>query len=295
MPKQKIKVGLIYGGKSFEHDVSKMTAVSIEKNIDRELFEIIKIYINKKGEFDRRKLKKIDVAFLAVHGPNCEDGKLQIFLDKLKIKYTGSKAKASAINMNKILMRQYFKKAKLKTIDSRKIVFPCFVKPNNTGSSIGISKANNKKEFEKAISLALRYDQKIIIEKAIENPREIEIAVLGNKKLILSEPGEILTRGRFYSYEAKYFHPFKTTVVAKKLSRSVIKKIKKMAVAAYRATGCSSYARVDFFIDQKNEIYINEINTLPGFTKISMFPKMMKAMGVSYKELITKIILLALE
>lgn len=107
--------------------------------------------------------------------------------------------------------------------------------------------------------------------------------------------GTVPFLGQFYSYEAKYFHPFKTAVIAKKLSPNVIKKIKKMATAAYRATGCSGYARVDFFIDQKNEIYINEINTLPGFTKISMFPKMMKAMGMSYKELITKIILLALE
>lgn len=309
--KEKIKVGLIYGGASFEHEVSKMTAKSIEEHIDKSLFEVVKIYISNYGKFNHRLLKNVDLVFLAVHGPNCEDGKLQAFLEKRGIKYTGSGIKASKINLDKIKMHQVFEDNDLKTVKflgfsrnqarakieqkiDEEIGFPCFIKPNNTGSSVGISKIEDYSGLRKAIALAFRYDKKIIAEEAIENPRELEIAILGNKNLIISEPGEILAHGKVYSYQAKYFKPFKTKTVAANLTKSQIKKIKQMAKIAYLATGCRGFARIDFFVDKNGQIYINEINTLPGFTKISMFPKMMKAKGIKYKDLITRIINLAL-
>jgi D-alanine-D-alanine ligase len=305
--KEKIKVGLIYGGASFEHEVSKMTAESIEDNIDRSIFKLINIYIDKKGKFDHRLLNDIEIAFLAVHGPNCEDGKLQSYLEKKGIRHTGSGVEASKINMDKVKMHQIFKDSGLKTVRfsgftknqakakieqkiNEEIGFPCFIKPNNTGSSIGVSKIEDFNGLKKAINLSFRYDNKIIIEEAVEEPRELEIAVLGNKQLILSQPGEILAHGKVYSYQSKYFKPFKIKTVAANLKRKETKQIKDMARKAYFSTGCRGYARIDFLMAKDGEIYINEINTLPGFTKISMFPKMMAAKGIKYKDLITRII-----
>jgi D-alanine-D-alanine ligase len=306
--KNKLKVGIIYGGKTFEHDVSLMTAESVFKNIDKNKFIINKIFIDKKGNFDKSLLNKIDIAFIATHGPNYEDGKIQKYLDENNIKYTGTKAYGSQINMDKIKTHDLFKKNNLNVVQYhgfvitdteriyryiKEIGLPIFIKPNNGGSSVGMTKIIKHDEIKNAIKNAKKYDNKIIIEKAIENPREIEVAVLGNDKLIISNPGEILSDGEFYSYESKYIKPFKTTVKPD-LGRDDIKKIKDMAQKAYKVTGCCGYARVDFLLDDKN-IYINEINTLPGFTKISMFPKMMEAIGIKYKDLITKIIDLALE
>ena len=309
--KQKIKVGLLYGGASFEHQVSKMTAESILKNIDQTKFSVREIYINKKGNFNKKLLKDINVAFLAVHGPNCEDGKLQRYLEREKIKYTGSGVEASRINMDKVRMHCEFQRTGLPVVDyigfnskqkikniiskvEKELFFPLIVKPNNTGSSIGVEKINNHNELINAVRRAFKYDQKIIVEQAIENPRELEISVLGNKRLILSEPGEILTHGRVYAYQAKYFKPFKTKTVAANLTNYQIKEIKRMAKSAYLATGCCGYARIDFLMDKNGQIFISEINTLPGFTKISMFPKMMEVKGIKYKDLITRIINLAL-
>lgn len=307
--KKKI-VGLIYGGKSPEHEVSKMTAKSIRENIDRDQFDVIDIFIDKEGKYDYSILNNIDVAFLAVHGPNCEDGKLQKLLGKYKIKYTGSGAKSSKINMDKISQHRYFNKTGLKVTDNisfgkealddivkaiKDFGLPVVIKPNNGGSSIGITKVENESKIKQAVVDARKYDTKIIVERAVSNPREIEIAILGNDELIISNPGEVISNGKFYSYETKYFKPFDTTVKAKNLSKNQIDGLKEMAKKAYRCTNCRGYARVDFFIDKNGEIYINEINTLPGFTKISMFPKLMQEMGISYKELITKIIKLALE
>jgi len=304
----KIKVGLIYGGKSPEHNVSKMTAQSVLKNIDHGLFNVKKIYIDRNGDFDKNLLKDIDVAFLAVHGPNCEDGKLQQYLEQRNIKYTGSGIEASRINMNKTLQHKTFKKAGLLVTKYRgfdrngtdqiegfikKNGLPVFIKPNNSGSSIGICKVGNINDVKKAVDEAFKFDCEICIEKAVENPREIELAILGNNDLVISNPGEVLSKGEFYSYETKYFKPFGTTTQAV-LNDKEINEFKDLAKQAYRATGCKGYARVDFLLSD-NKIYINEINTLPGFTKISMFPKLMTNIGIDYKKLITKIIELALE
>jgi D-alanine-D-alanine ligase len=311
MEKKKIKVGLIYGGASFEHEVSRMTAKSILLNIDKELFEVKEIYIDKNGDLDENSLKDIDIAFLAVHGPNCEDGKLQKYLEDRGIKYTGSGTAASALNMDKKRMHDAFKGAGLRVVEyfdcdrnwdltriqeniKKTFGYPCFVKANNAGSSVGVSKVDNESELEKALEEAFKCDKTIIVEAAIKNLREFEIAVLGNNELVLSEPGEVSSKGEFYSYDAKYFHPFETKANAPLLPDKS-EEIKEMARKAYKVTGCKGYSRIDFLMDGNEKIYINEINTLPGFTKISMFPKMMGATGVTYKDLITKIINLALE
>lgn len=306
---KKTKVGLIYGGESFEHEVSLMTAESIRKNIDREKFDVIDIFISKTGEMDENLLKDIDIAFLAVHGPNCEDGKLQQYLEDRGVKYTGPGVRASQISLNKTLMHSVFKNAGIPTIENRgfeknetfqiedyvkQIGLPVFVKPNNTGSSVGMNRADNMSELDSKIQEAFKYDDGICIEKAVIKPREIEIAVLGNDSLIISEPGEILTNGEFYSYDTKYIHPFDTTTKVENLSIEEKEKVKKWAEEAYRLIEFKGYARVDFLY-KDGIIYLNEIQALPGFTQISMFPKLMMEIGVSYKDLITKIIELGIE
>lgn len=307
----KIKVGIIYGGESFEHEVSIMTAKSILKNIDRSLFDVKEIYIEKNGHFDREKISDIDIAFLAVHGPNCEDGKLQADLEKRGIKYTGPGVEASKVNMNKSVMHKDFFKAGLPIVkylpfsksnsvqavekQLNEFNFPIFIKPNNTGSSVGISKVESEKDLDLAIKKAFKYDDNIIIEEGIKSPREFEIGILGNKELIISEPGEILSNGEFYSYDTKYLNPFMVNTKVKDLSQNEIKNFKELAQRAYLLTDCRGYARIDFLMDKNRNIYINEISTLPGFTKISMFPKLMEASGISYKDLITKIIELGLK
>lgn len=308
---KKIKVGLIYGGQSFEHEVSKMTAESILENIDQDKFEVTKIYIDKDGKLDESLLKDVEVAFLAVHGPNCEDGKLQKYLEEKGIKYTGSGVEASALNMDKVKMHDAFVNADILVVEyfdcnkntglaeiDEKITgsfgYPVFVKANNAGSSVGVSKAEDISELKEAVEEAVKCDDGIIIEEAVKNPREVEVAILGNDKLTMSDPGEVSSHGEFYSYDAKYFHPFNTETRAELLPEQ-IKTIKQMAEKAYRATGCKGYSRIDFLVDESGKIYLNEINTLPGFTKISMFPKLMAEAGISYKDLISKIIYLALD
>jgi len=305
----KQKIGIIYGGNSPEHEVSKMTAQSIIQNIDTAKFETIEIFIDHEDNFDSQLLENIDVAFLAVHGPNCEDGKLQQLLEDRKIKYTGPKVLASRINMDKILMHDAFKEAGLNVVryygfDKNEkcsaivesaianIGLPCFVKPNNAGSSIGVSKVENQSDLINAINEAFKFDDKIIVESAVKNPREIEVGILGNDELIISEPGEILSDGKVYSYDTKYFQPFKTSI-STNLNPEKINEIKNHAEKAYRSTACTGYSRIDFLLDQNNKVYINEINTLPGFTKTSMFPNLMQNSGLKYKDLITKIIELA--
>jgi len=305
----KTKVGLIYGGQSFEHEVSLMTAKSIRENIDTSMFDVVDIYIDENGKLDESLLNDIDVAFLAVHGPNCEDGKLQQYLEDHGVKYTGPGVEASRINMDKNKQHRVFKEAGLPVVEfedfgrieigqakeyAEKIKLPVFVKPNNGGSSIGMTKVSNIGELSVALEQAFEYNDRILIEKAVESPREIEVGILGNSDIVISEPGEILTHGEFYSYENKYNNPFDTATVAD-LAPEMAAKIKKLAQEAYIVTGCRGYARIDFFLDQNENIYINEINTLPGFTKISMFPKLMANIGIVYKDLITKIIELALE
>jgi len=346
---KKIKVGLIFGGRSAEHEVSIVSAESIYKAIDKRKFSVIPIGITKRGEWiigrvfkdlkegkiknsrvvfpsidltkkgllsfkKKIKIKKIDVFFPILHGPYGEDGTIQGLLELSGIPYVGSGVLGSALGMDKVLQKQIFRYLSIPTPNflyfrsnnwqkqpkrvllevSKKIGFPCFVKPANLGSSVGISKVKKPSVLRKAINLAFRYDFKVIVEESIEGAREIEISLLGNEEPEVSVPGEIITKREFYDYEAKYIDPRSQTISNPKLNQQVVKKIKHFAKKAFVSLNCFGMARADFLV-KKSNVYLNEINTIPGFTSISMYPKLWQASGLSYQKLIEKLIKLAFQ
>lgn len=270
-------------------------------------------------------LKTMDILFPVLHGLQGEDGTIQGMFELLKIPYVGTRVLGSSICMDKVYSKIIFEKAKLnqakyvyirkfedkyiyinedfseevldiqETVNKimKKIDFPMFVKPSNSGSSVGISKAKNKDELINAITEASKFDKKILIEENM-NGREIECAVLGNEEPKASVLGEILPAEAFYSFSAKYQNSDSKTVEAPDLPEELTKKVRELAVKAYKAADCQGLSRVDFFVDDKeNKIYINEINTLPGFTEISMYPKLWEKSGLTYTELLDKLIELA--
>jgi D-alanine-D-alanine ligase len=348
---KKLNIGVMFGGKSGEHEVSLVSAESVIKALDKKKYNVIPIGIGKDGEwlaqgdplralkFNNKKYTKsakvliprekncflkvggrnirIDVVFPVLHGTYGEDGTMQGLLEIADIPYIGAEVLGSAVGMDKVIQKELYKNAGLKVSkyfwflkDEFKnksnrlsilrhienvLNYPCFVKPANLGSSVGISKAKNKKELVRAINLAALYDQKILIEQAVPNAREIECSVLGNNDLLASIPGEVIPSGDFYDYNAKYVDDKSTIVIPAKLPSETIKKIKEAAIKAFRAIDCIGMGRVDFLLDAKsNEIFINEINTIPGFTSISMYPKLWEASGLSYSKLLTKLIDLAI-
>jgi D-alanine-D-alanine ligase len=252
----------------------------------------------------------IDVVFPVLHGPFGEDGTVQGLLKLANLPFVGAGVLGSAVGMDKDVMKRLLRDAEIPvgkflvfqrgdTLSYGKIKkqlgLPLFVKPANLGSSVGISKVSKKREFRAAIDEAFRYDNKVIIEEYIDG-REIECSVLGNDEPAASLPGEIVVRHDFYSYDAKYIDDQGARLeIPAKLSRSVIRKIRKIAVRAYKALCCEGMARVDFFVQANGRVLVNEINTIPGFTKISMYPKMWEASGLSYPRLIDRLIRLALE
>jgi D-alanine-D-alanine ligase len=252
----------------------------------------------------------IDVVFPVLHGPFGEDGTVQGLLKLANLPFVGAGVLGSAVGMDKDVMKRLLRDAEIPvgkflvfqrgdTLSYGKIKkqlgLPLFVKPANLGSSVGISKVSKKREFRAAIDEAFRYDNKVIIEEYIDG-REIECSVLGNDEPAASLPGEIVVRHDFYSYDAKYIDDQGARLeIPAKLSRSVIRKIRKIAVRAYKALCCEGMARVDFFVQANGRVLVNEINTSPGFTKISMYPKMWEASGLSYPRLIDRLIRLALE
>lgn len=323
------KVLILFGGNSSEHYVSCKSCESIVSNIDDELFdyEIVGIdfdntwykfeddllFLNE-GSWKEAKIEKIDniidyvkqfdVVFPITHGKNGEDGKLQGMLELFGIPFVGCKTLASAICMDKEMSKIVFNDIKIKqvpyvTINKNynlkdiidELGLPLIVKPANGGSSIGISKANNKRELNKAIKLAKKYDDKIIIEKFIKS-RELEIAVLENKNnIICSMPGEIKSSNEFYDYEAKYVSDSSYTTIPGDLPENIVKTIKDYALKIFDKLNLKGYARIDFFYDEeKEQIYINEVNTIPGFTSISMYPKLIENEGINYTGLITILI-----
>ena len=301
------KVLLIYGGVSPEHEVSCNSAKAIIENIDKTKFNLDCIYITKNNEWlnNNKKItniiefiKKYDVVFPIIHGTNGEDGKLQGMLDLFNIKYVGSKQGASYICMDKQRTKQILNYYNIPQVpyqiyqkQQRLIIpFPVIVKPANGGSSIGIKIANNKYEYQKAIKNALKYDKKVIIEKYI-NAQELECAVLEDKKLIISEVGEIITDNNFYDYTTKYQNNNAKTNIVANIPENIKKQIKKYAKTIFEVLELKGLARIDFFYDKDyKKIYLNEINTLPGFTTISMYPKLIINENISYKDLITKLI-----
>lgn len=323
------KILILFGGNSSEHYVSCKSAKSVIENIDKKKFkyEVAGIDFDntwykfsddlsylKNGNWKEANILKIDniikyikefdVVFPITHGTNGEDGKLQGMLELFNIPFVGCKTLASGIGMDKGVSKVMFDKLGISQVpylvinESYKIndiieqiEFPVIVKPANGGSSIGINKANDKKELVGAIREAKKYDKKIIIEKFIK-ARELEVAVLENKGNILcSNPGEIKSANEFYDYDAKYVNSKSTTIIPDDIPLSIVDKIKEYAKKIFKGLNCNGYARVDFFYDEKSEeIYINEINTIPGFISISMYPKLIESIGINYTDLITILI-----
>src|SRR3989338_1065595 len=309
MKKGKLKIGVLFGGKSAEHEVSIISAKNIIKALDKEKYQIFPVKIDKNGKFNLNTLKKIDVIFPVLHGPFGEDGSMQGLLKILNLPFVGSSVLGSAVSMDKEIMKKLFKEARIpigKFIVLKygeKITFekvkkelgmPVFVKPVNMGSSVGISKVKNKKEYDTAIKEAFKFDLKVIIEENIAG-REIECSVLGNNNPIASLPGEIIANQEFYSYDAKYISQESVAEIPAKLPRATIKKIQELAVKTFKILNCEGMGRVDFFIKKNGQVIVNEINTIPGFTNISMYPKLWEASGLPTGKLLDKLIALAIE
>ena len=330
---KKLKIGVIYGGMSSEHDISVISGNAVINNLNKKKYDIYPIFINKDGDwyYDDIKidniikhLKELDLIFPVLHGKYGEDGSIQGLFELFKIKYVGCDILSSSIAMDKIYAKKIFDCANIKnsksifikkydnkyifvdekfneTEDSlnniislilNKLKFPLFIKPSNSGSSIGINKAYNKKELKEYIKYASLYDNKILVEEEIKG-REIECAVIGISDVKVSCLGEIKTSNDFYSYDAKYISDSKLIIPAN-IDSKLEEDIKNTAIKAYKAISCKGLARVDFFITD-NDIYINEINTLPGFTSISMYPKLWENSGLSFSSLLDKIINLSIQ
>ena len=345
---EKIKVGVIFGGQSTEHDVSVVSGSSVIKNLNKEKYEIYPIYISKKGEWfhymkpvqdieifeigeQPKELEKIsnefeilkqqDIIFPVLHGLYGEDGTIQGLLELLKVPYVGCKVLASGICMDKVYAKMIFEKAhinqakavvvnakngytyvdeelnhisttieKICKIVNEKLKYPVFVKPSNSGSSVGVSKAENDEELKNSIQEAAKYDTEILIEQGI-NGKEIECAVLGKDEVKASCVGQILSADEFYDYDSKYKNAESKTIIPADVSKEISEKIRETAIKAFKAVKGSGLARVDFFVDKEtNEIYLNEINTMPGFTNISMYPKLWENCGLTYSNLLDRLI-----
>ena len=311
----KLRVGIIFGGKSAEHEVSLRSAQNVIDALDKEKYEPVLIRVEKNGEFPVAFTPEhgaliCDVAFPVLHGPFGEDGTVQGMLKLANIPFVGASVLGSAVGMDKDVMKRLLRDAGL-PIGKFLVVrggetcvyadtvatlgLPLFVKPANLGSSVGISKVRNEEEFYRAIADAFLYDRKILLEEFIKG-REIECAVLGNEQPVASVPGEIIPHHEFYSYEAKYLDENGAGLeTPANLSDDLIQKVQTLAVRAFRVLECEGLGRVDFFLKPNDDVVINEINTIPGFTSISMYPKMWEASGMSYTQLVDRLIELALE
>ncbi|MEO6802321.1 MAG: D-alanine--D-alanine ligase family protein [Granulicella sp.] len=353
--KKKLRIGILFGGRSGEHEVSLLSAASILQAIDRKKYDVLPIGISKQGRWllesesqsllagtagplqlhagterspelsPERRMNDLglDVVFPVLHGTFGEDGTIQGLLELADVAYVGSGVLGSATGMDKAAMKQLFAAAGLpqtphvavlrnewkadpkrcvKLIEKH-LAYPVFVKPANLGSSVGISKVHGRSELAAAMDLAASFDRKLVIEQGVggpgAKPRELEVAVLGNDTPEASVVGEIVPGAEFYDYEAKYHSAASVPIIPAKLSKSQEKQIRAMAIAAFRACDCAGLARVDFLMEPDGKgtarIYLNEINTMPGFTSISMYPKLWQATGISYKKLIDRLIALAVE
>ncbi|MEO6724290.1 MAG: D-alanine--D-alanine ligase [Blastocatellia bacterium] len=354
---QKLRVGVIFGGRSGEHEVSLRSAESVINALDRDKYDVVPIAITGQGKWlasseatnllpsavmasaDQRvaifgdptekglarftgkgkadERDKIDVIFPVLHGTYGEDGTIQGLLEMADVPYVGCGVLGSAAGMDKVVMKRLFREAGLPIVEfthflrtqweadpllvelriTQEIGFPCFVKPANLGSSVGISKAIDAKSLNEAITLAARYDRKIIVERGVD-AREIEVSVMGNDEPMASLPGEIIPQSAdFYDYKAKYVdaNGARLTIPAE-LSAEQTAEIQRLAVEAFQAIDGAGLGRVDFFLERETgKLLLNEINTMPGFTSISMYPKLWEASGIGYSKLIDRLIELAFE
>ena len=342
----KLRVGVIFGGRSGEHEVSIASAAAIFKHLDRSRYETVPIRIEKSGQWTlgaktpealsaadviarahTEALQTVepskaisgagvDVIFPVLHGPYGEDGTVQGLLELANIPYVGAGVLGSAVGMDKAVMKTLFAAHGLPIVrhvvalrrdwlgDShgfarrvaRDLGFPVFVKPANLGSSVGISKAKSEADLAEAMELALQYDRKVVVEAAVPNAREIECSVLGNDEPEASVPGEIVPSREFYDYQAKYLDEDSRAIIPAPLSSAQTAEIQTLALQAFRAVEGAGMARVDFLLARDTgEIFLNEVNTIPGFTTISMYPKMWEASGLPYAALLDRLIELALE
>jgi len=312
----KTRVAIVYGGRSGEHEISLRSAESIMKAMDRSKYEVIEYFISKEGKWQPKPIlpepgvhPEIDVVFPVLHGTFGEDGTVQGLLELADLPYVGAGVLASSLSMDKDLMKRVCHESGLSVVeyltltrgslDTAKVVsrlpFPMFVKPANLGSSVGISKVHDRAGLEKAVALAAEYDRKIIVERGIEG-REFECSVLGNQEPQASFPCEVLPSREFYDYEDKYLLDQAKTQLPADLAPEKTAELRRLAVECYRAVECEGMARVDFLMERATgQLYINEINTIPGFTSISMYPKMWEYTGLAYPKLIDRLIELALE
>jgi D-alanine-D-alanine ligase len=312
----KLRVAVIYGGRSGEHEISIRSANAIMERLDPAKYEVIQYLIDKDGKWSPRPIQPepagndgIDVAFPVLHGTFGEDGTVQGLLELADLPYVGAGVLGSAISMDKEVMKRVCRERMLPVVEyvtlTRKhldiapalaqLPFPMFVKPANLGSSVGISKAHDAAELEAAVNFAAQYDRKIIVERGIAG-RELECSVLGNDEPVPSLPCEILPSREFYDYDDKYLLDKAGTKVPAELPAETTEELRRLAVGCYRAVECEGMARVDFLLEQATgRLYINEINTIPGFTSISMYPKMWEHSGVPFRDLLDRLIELALE
>jgi D-alanine-D-alanine ligase len=312
----KLRVAILYGGRSGEHEISIRSAKAIMERMDPAKYERIEYFIDKNGKWNPRPIlpepgaqPEIDVVFPVLHGTFGEDGTVQGLLELADLPYVGAGVLASAVSMDKELMKRVCMERMLPVVDYgtvtrekqdldgivKRIPFPMFVKPANLGSSVGISKVRNREELETAVRLAAQYDRKVIVERGILG-RELECAVLGNEAPLASLPCEILPSRDFYDYEDKYLLDRAETKVPAELAAERTEELRRLAVECYRAVECEGMARVDFLLEAATDrLYINEINTIPGFTSISMYPKMWEQSGIPFAALIDQLIELALE
>ena len=355
MADARLKVGVIFGGRSVEHEVSLVSARSIAKNLDAAKYEVVPIGISREGRWytssDGERLFRegsqaadripctlppdpavrglltlppgsaperipLDVVFPIVHGRQGEDGTLQGVLEMADLPYVGSGVLGSSMGMDKDVMKRVFHEAGLPTVRSRTLRrsayeqdraaalkslpgdlgYPCFVKPANTGSSVGISKVKSAGDLEAALDQAFRYDRKAVVEQGLE-AREIECSVLGNDAPVASVVGEIVPSREFYDYEAKYVDEGSQLLIPALIPPQAAEEVRRMALAAFQALDLCGMARVDFFLEKRSggRLVLNEVNTLPGFTSISMYPKLWEASGVPYPELLGRLLELALQ
>jgi D-alanine-D-alanine ligase len=308
----KLRVAIVYGGRSGEHEVSIRSAESIIAAMDPEKYKILHFVISPEGRWRPRPIipepggnPEIDVVFPVLHGTFGEDGTMQGLLELADLPYVGAGVLASAVSMDKEVAKRLFQERGLPVVDYTTVYkslpeipdapYPVFVKPANLGSSVGISKARDPAELKAAIALAAQYDTKVIVERAIVG-KELECSVLGNEDPVASMPCEVLPSQEFYDYDDKYVLDKAQFKLPAEIGQEKTGELRRLAVAAYRAVECSGMARVDFLLEAATgRLYINEINTIPGFTSISMFPKMWEHSGLPYPKLIDRLIDLAIE
>lgn len=364
MTEKKLRVAVLFGGRSGEHEVSLMSARSVLAALDPEKYEVTQVGITLDGEwlhgvntldaftsgkfnelnrvilpgdpshsniYELRNtqhaahsaqdtltlhlLPQIDVFFPVLHGPFGEDGTLQGLLEMADVAYVGAGVAGSSVGMDKGIFKDVMRANHIPIVESALVLrgdiendmdgviekvekmgaYPFFAKPANLGSSVGISKCNSRSDLSEGLIEAARYDRRIVIEKGVGNVREVEVSVLGNEDPETSVCGEVLPSREFYSYESKYIDGTSGLIIPSQLPNEVTEKIREYAVRAYKAIDCAGMARADFFVESDtHKIYLNELNTLPGFTSISMYPKLWQASGLSYPKLVDRLIELAL-